>query len=106
MKSIVYWFKLHWNFSQGSSQQHGSIDSDNELALIFLGDRPLYIYEPIIAYLDDAYASFGLSELTHWSLSKMADILQTTISNSITWLKIYVFYSNFTEARSQWYNWR
>ena len=31
----------------------------------------------------------GIDALTHWSRDKMANILQTTFSNTLSWMEIY-----------------
>ena len=44
--------------------------------------------------------SIILTTLTHFSLEKMAAILQTALSNAFSWMKIFYFDSNFTEVCS------
>ena len=43
----------------------------------------------------------SISGLTHWGQDKMAAILQTTVSNGFSWMKMYEFRYGLTPAKRQ-----
>ena len=40
----------------------------------------------------------SINPLAHWDMNKMADILQTTLSNAFSSMKIYVFWFKFHQS--------
>ena len=97
---IVYWV-LQQNCRQYRASEWWSLIGSSTRALKWWDD----IYNDRAPYRETCLSCnpFNKQELhiTHWGWDKIVPILQTTFSNTFSWMKIMYFDWNFTKVCSQ-----